>query len=317
MTIATGAAFALPVAFRQGDPRVIDFSSPRHRSKFGYLLLAPAVLLMALIIIYPILLSVDISMKDVRIARIGKAEPWTLKNYAWLFGSEEFWNAIWVTAKMVLMVGGTALVIGLATAILVNQRFKGRSLARLFVALPWAVPEVVATVIWAWMLDSSFGVINWALLKSGIISEGIQFASNATASFYSVCFVMIWKGYPLVSIMLLAGLQSIPQEQYQAAEVDGAGVWQRFFYITIPNLMPVIGVTMVITTLWVFRDFAIIHVLTQGGPIGATTTLSILTFEQSFSFFRMGQGAAVGVVTMIICAVISRALVSRFANSVH
>ncbi|MBR9763150.1 MAG: sugar ABC transporter permease [Rhodobacteraceae bacterium] len=297
---------------------MIDFSSPRHRSKFGYLLLAPAVLLMALIIIYPILLSVDISLQDVRIARVGAdREPWTTENYSWLFNSGEFWNAVWVTAKMVLTVGGISLIIGLATALLVNQRFRGRSLARLFVALPWAVPEVVATVIWAWMLDSSFGVINWLLLRAHLISEPIQFASNATAAFFAVCLVMIWKGYPLMSIMLLAGLQSIPEEQYQAARVDGANVWKRFIYVTLPNLAPVIGVTAVMTTLWVFRDFAIIYVLTQGGPIGGTTTLSILTFEQSFSFFKMGQGAAVGVVTMIICAVISRALVGRFASSAH
>lgn len=297
---------------------MIDFSAPRHRSKFGYLLLAPAVILMALIIVYPILLSVDISFQDVRIARIGgESEPWTLRNYEWLFTSEEFWSALTITTKMVVTVGFSALVIGLGTALLLNQKFKGRSVARLLVILPWAVPEVVATVIWAWMLDSSFGVINWGLLKLGLISEGIQFFSNPTAAFMAVCFVMIWKGYPLMAIMLLAGLQSIPEEQYQAAAVDGAGPWQRFWYVTIPNLAPVIGVTLIMTTLWVFRDFAIIYVLTQGGPIGSTSSLSILTYEQSFSFFRMGNGAAVGVVTMIICAFMSRALVGRFAKSVH
>lgn len=296
----------------------IDFSAPRHRTKFGYLLLAPAVLLMAAIIVYPILLSVNISLQDVRIAKVGDAgEPWTLKNYVWLFGSAEFWQGLWVTFKLVAVVGGLSVVIGFATAMLVNQKFRGRSIARLFIALPWAVPEVVATVIWAWMLDSSFGVINWLLLKAGMIAEPVQFFSNSAAAFAAVCFVMIWKGYPLTSIMLLAGLQSIPQEQYQAAMVDGAGPWQRFFYITVPNMLPVIGVTLVMTTLWVFRDFAIIYVLTQGGPIGSTTTLSILTFEQSFEFFRMGQGAAVGVVTMILCAIVSRALVSRMAKSVH
>jgi multiple sugar transport system permease protein len=296
---------------------VIDFSSPRHRTKFGYLLLAPAVLLMALIIVFPILLSVDISLQDVRVARIGESEPRTLENYDWLINSGEFWSSLLVTLRLVLVVGGISLVIGLGTALLVNNRFHGRSLARLFVALPWAVPEVVATVIWAWMLDSSFGLFNWLLLTSRVISAPLQFSSDPTAAFSAVAAVMIWKGYPLMSIMLLAGLQSIPEEHYQAAKVDGASAWQRFLYITLPSLAPVIGVTMVMTTLWVFRDFAIIHVLTRGGPIGSTTTLSILTWEQSFSFFRMGQGAAVGVVTMIICAIISRALVGRFAQTVH
>lgn len=296
---------------------MIDFSSPRHRTKFGYLLLAPAVLLMALIIVFPILLSVDISLQDVRVARIGDSEPRTLENYDWLVNSGEFWSSLLVTLRLVLVVGGISLVIGLATALLVNNRFHGRSLARLFVALPWAVPEVVATVIWAWMLDSSFGLFNWLLLTTRVLDAPLQFTSDPTAAFSAVAAVMIWKGYPLMSIMLLAGLQSIPEEHYQAAKVDGASAWQRLLYITLPSLAPVIGVTMVMTTLWVFRDFAIIHVLTRGGPIGSTTTLSILTWEQSFSFFRMGQGAAVGVVTMVICAIISRALVGRFAQTVH
>lgn len=302
---------------RGGKKTVIDFSSPRHRTKFGYLLLAPAVLLMALIIVFPILLSVDISLQDVRVARIGDSEPRTFENYDWLVNSGEFWSSLLVTLRLVLVVGGISLAIGLATALLVNNRFHGRSLARLFVALPWAVPEVVATVIWAWMLDSSFGLFNWLLLTTRVINAPFQFTSDPTAAFSAVAAVMIWKGYPLMSIMLLAGLQSIPEEHYQAAKVDGASAWQRLVYITLPSLAPVIGVTMVMTTLWVFRDFAIIHVLTRGGPIGSTTTLSILTWEQSFSFFRMGQGAAVGVVTMVICAIISRALVGRFAQTVH
>jgi multiple sugar transport system permease protein len=117
--------------------------------------------------------------------------------------------------------------------------------------------------------------------------------------------------------MLLAGLQSIPEEQYQAAKVDGASAWSRFLYITLPGLAPVIGVTVIMTTLWVFRDFSVIYVLTQGGPVGATSTLSILTWEQSFAFFRMGHGAAVGVVTMVLCVIISRALVGRFAQAAH
>ncbi|MDC0738312.1 sugar ABC transporter permease [Cognatishimia sp. SS12] len=297
---------------------MIDFSSPRHRHKLGYLLVAPALILMALIIVYPIVMSVDISFQDVKIARIGvDRKPWTFENYEWLFTSAKFYQSLWVTIKLLLVVGGAALAIGFATALLVNQKFKGRALARLLVALPWAVPEVVAVVIWAWMLDSSFGVLNWVLLSSGIVSKPIAFASDPVAAFASICFVMIWKGYPFICIMLLAGLQSIPEEQYQAASVDGANVFQRFLHVTIPNMLPVLGVAFIMTALWVFRDFAIIFVLTEGGPIGSTTSLAIMTFEESFKFFRMGQGSAVGVITLIICALLSRALVSRFAKSVN
>lgn len=296
---------------------MIDFSSPRHRHKLGYLLIAPALILMALIIVFPILLSVDISFQDVKIARIGAdRKPFTSENYSWLFSSGEFYSSLWVTIRLLLFVGGTALILGFAFALLLNERFKGRSVARLLVIMPWAVPEVVAVVIWAWMMDSSFGVFNWLLITSGIIDEPLAYASDPTSAFFAVCLVMIWKGYPFICIMLLAGLQSIPEEQYQAASVDGANVFQRFWHVTVPNMLPVLGVCFVMTSLWVFRDFAIIFVLTEGGPIGATKSLAIMTFEQSFQFFRMGRAAAVGVITLILCAIMSRALVSRFAKSV-
>jgi multiple sugar transport system permease protein len=222
-----------------------------------------------------------------------------------------------VTVRLVAFVSAVSLVIGLGTALLVNQQFRGRSLARLLVALPWAVPEVVAAVIWAWMFDNSFGILNWLLINLHLVGAPVQFLSQPASAFLSVGVVMIWKGYPFMSIMLLAGLQSIPEEQYQAAKVDGASAWSRFLYITLPGLAPVIGVTVIMTTLWVFRDFSVIYVLTQGGPVGATSTLSILTWEQSFAFFRMGHGAAVGVVTMVLCVIISRALVGRFAQAAH
>ncbi len=296
---------------------MIDFSSPRHRHKLGYLLIAPALIMMAALIVFPILLSVDISFQDVKIARIGTdRKPFSFENYVWLFTSAEFYHSLWVTFKLLAVVGGAALVIGFGTALLLNQKFKGRSVARLLMILPWAVPEVVAVVIWAWMLDNSFGVFNWILIRLSIISEPIAFVADPTAAFLSICMVMVWKGYPFICIMLLAGLQSIPEEQYQAAGVDGANVFQRFWHVTIPNMLPVLGVSFVMTALWVFRDFAIIFVLTEGGPIGSTKTLAIMTFEQSFQFFRMGHGASVGVITLVLCAIMSRALVSRFAKSV-
>ncbi len=117
---------------------------------------------------------------------------------------------------------------------------------------------------------------------------------------------MVWKGYPFVSIMALAGLQSIPEDYYAAARVDGAGPWQRLVHITLPSLMPVIAVTTILVVLWIFRDFSIIHVLTGGGPLKATQTLSIMTYEQAFGFFRMGYASAVGIVTLVICVLAAK-----------
>jgi multiple sugar transport system permease protein len=295
-----------------------DLASPRNRQKLGYLLLAPAVLLIFLIIIYPLVLSLDISFQDVKIARIGGArKAFTTANYEKLFASAEFWRSCWVTAKLIVIVTSACFAIGIATALLVNERFKGRTLARLLVALPWAVPEVVAVVIWWWIFDSSFGLMNWLLVISGIADKPIAWFSSPIGAFTVVSVVMIWKGYPFVSIMLLAGLQAIPEDYYQAAKVDGAGAWQRFINITLPCLAPVIGVTLILVVLWVFRDFTVIYILTGGGPYGTTQTLSIMTYEQAFGFHKMGYGAAVGMITLVFCLLASRFMVRRVADSIY
>lgn len=295
-----------------------DLASPRNQQKLGYLLLAPAVLLVFFIIIYPLVLSLDLSFQDVKIARIGAArKDFTLANYEKLFTSTEFWQSCWVSIKLILTVTSACFVIGMATALLVNEHFKGRTIARLLIALPWAVPEVVAVVIWWWIFDSSFGLMNWLLVISGLADKPISWFSSPLGAFTVVSVVMIWKGYPFVSIMLLAGLQAIPNDYYEAAKVDGAGAWQRFVNITFPCLFPVIGVTLILVVLWVFRDFTIIYVLTGGGPYGTTQTLSIMTYEQAFGFHKMGYGAAVGMITLVFCLLASRFMVQRVTSSIY
>jgi multiple sugar transport system permease protein len=166
-------------------------------------------------------------------------------------------------------------------------------------------------VIFAWIFDSSFGLMNWIFLSLGLADRTINWFSDPTAAFAVVATTMVWKGYPFVSIMSLAGLQSIPEDYYAAARVDGANALQRLVHITIPSLMPVLGVTMILVMLWIFRDFSIIYVLTGGGPLKATQTLAIMTYEQAFGFHRMGYGAAVGVVTLVICVVAAKLLMRR------
>jgi multiple sugar transport system permease protein len=290
----------------------LDLARPSRRHWLGYLLLAPAVLLIGLIILYPLIVSVDLSFQNVAIARLDQPRrPFTTANYERLFTSPDFWNAGWVTLKLVVIVSAFCFLLGLGTALLVNNRFRGRSLARLLVALPWAVPEVIAVVIFAWMFDSSFGLMNWIFIRLGLVDTTVNWFSSPVAAFFVVCVTMIWKGYPFVSIMMLAGLQSIPEDFYHAARVDGANAWQRLVNITLPSLMPVLGVTLVLVMLWVFRDFSIIYILTGGGPLKATQTLSIMTYEQAFGFFKMGYASAVGVVTLVICVIASRLMMGR------
>ncbi|MCK8782298.1 sugar ABC transporter permease [Rhizobium sp. NTR19] len=296
----------------------LDLSRPSRQHWLGYILLAPAVILVLLIIVYPLFVSIDLSFQQVKLVRLdAPRKAFTLVNYERLFASPDFWMACWVTLKLTVVVTLFCLLMGLGTALLVNNRFKGRNLARLIVALPWAVPEVIATVIFAWIFDSSFGLMNWLFVSTGLTDKMISWFSDTTAAFWVVAVTMIWKGYPFVSIMTLAGLQAIPADFYNAAKVDGANVFQRFRYITLPSLVPVLGVTLVLTILWVFRDFSIVKVLTDGGPLKATQTLSIMTYNEAFGFFNFGYASAVGVVTLIICVIASMLMLGRETKAMY
>ena len=307
-----------PRAYSASRGRFLDLARPSRQHLVGYILLAPAVLLVAAIIVWPLVLAVDLSFQEVKIPRMGaEGRPFSTANYVWLFNSPEFWTACWVTLKMVVTVTLGSLLVGLSTALLVNNRFRGRTAARVGVALPWAVPEIIAVVIFAWIFDSSFGLMSWLFVTLGLADGMIAWVSTPGAAFWAVALTMIWKGFPFVSIMMLAGLQSIPADFYAAARVDGAGPLQRFRWITLPLLMPVLGVTLVLVILWVFRDFSIIKVLTQGGPLKSTQTLSIMTYDQAFQFQNFGRAAAVGVVTLVICVLASLLMLGRQSKSIY
>jgi multiple sugar transport system permease protein len=296
----------------------LELGRPSRQHWLGYILLAPAVLMIAGIILYPLLLSLDLSLQDVEIPRLDRPrKPFTLDNYARLFSSSDFWMALGVTLRLIFVVTVGVFIVGIATALLVNNRFRGRFLARLVVALPWAIPEVIAAVIFTWMFHATFGVVSWTLFRLDVVDYMISWFSDPILAFAVISVTMIWKGYPFVTIMVLAGLQSIPEDFHHAAKVDGASPWQRFTNITIPCLMPILAVTAVLVVLWVFRDFSTIYILTGGGPLKSTQTLSIMTYEESFSYFRMGYAAALGVVTFILCAIAALFLVGRRADSIY
>ena len=279
---------------------------------FPYFFLFPAIIFITLIIVYPIVLSLDLSFQDIKIAKLSSPrKPWSLDNYVKLIFSEEFWYACWITIKLIITVVLSCFLLGFTTALLVNKKFHGRKLARLLVALPWAIPEVIAGTVWIWLFDSTSGLINWLFITINLIDKPLNWFSNPTAAFSTICVVMVWKGYPFISIMILAGLQSVPQELYDASKVDGAKVIDQFKHVTIPSISPIIGVSLVLLVLWVFRDFAIITLLTEGGPIGSTRTLAILTYETAFSYYKMGYGSAIGIVTLLFCLVVSIIMIKK------
>ncbi|WP_312794606.1 sugar ABC transporter permease [Tianweitania sp.] len=298
--------------------KFFDLARPSRQHLLGYILIAPAVLMVAAIIVWPLFVAIDLSFQQVKIPRLGAAgKPFSFANYQWLLNSQEFWLACWVTLKLVVVVTIGSVLVGLGSALLVNNKFRGRTIARLGMALPWAVPEIIAVVIFAWMFNSSFGLFGWLALQLGLSDQMVPWVSDASAAFLAVAITMVWKGFPFVSIMCLAGLQSIPADYYAAARVDGASAFQRFRWITLPLLTPVLGVTVVLTLLWVFRDFSIIKVLTGGGPLRSTQTLSIMTYDQAFQYHNFGRAAAVGVLTLVICVLASLLMLGRRSRSIY
>jgi len=280
--------------------------SARGPQVFAYLLLAPAIVTLAVVVFYPVLTGIDISFRRIEIYTPGTPRgPLTLANYVRLLQTPGFLQAVRVSLAYVVISIGCALVIGFGTALLLNQRFRGRTVARMLAVMPWAIPPVVAVNIWWWILDPSYGLLNWVLLRLGLIAQPVNWITQPGPALAAVSMVTVWKGYPFFVVMLLAGLQAVPQDLYDAVAVDGAGPLGAFRHITLPALRGVTALATLLSVLWVFREFTIIWVLTGGGPIRATETLAIMTYREAFANFRMGFAAAIGVVTLLVSTVIS------------
>lgn len=264
-----------------------------------YLLLAPAMAAMGLFILYPIGYSVWLSLHKVDFLRPQAGRPFIgLQNYVKLFGDPTFWNASQVTLVYTSIAVVASFVIGLATALLLNEQFRGRVLARSIVIIPWAVPYVAAILIWKWMLNTDFGIINYILIKLGLFTDGINWLVSPIWAMVAVLVVTIWTQYPFITMMHLAALQGIAVELHEAATIDGAGVLDRFRYITWPGLSQVNTAAILLLVIWNFRKFTIIYTMTGGGPMRSTETLVIQTYRQAFSFYNMGYASAIGTVIL-------------------
>lgn len=265
-----------------------------RRVLLGYLFVAPLLLWLAAAILYPLLSAVALSVQNIKI--IGTTGEFVgLENYTRILGAESFWQAF---GRSVIWVVGNAVVQTLAafaTALILNQRFPGQRFARIWIILSWIVPTVVVVIIWRWLLSSS-GVVNYLLMTLGLVDEPVGFFSTPTAASISVILINAWRWFPFMAVTVLAALQSIPQELYEAAAVDGATARQRFFSITLPLLQPVLFVLGLVGTLLSFNVFDVIWLLTGGGPSSATTTLPVLIYDTAFTKYRLSQAAAISVV---------------------
>lgn len=234
-----------------------------------------------------------------------EAKTFTLENYVKLAKDDLFWNALSITFRFVASTVILHLIVGLAVALALNAQIKANRLFRIMAILPWTVPDVISGLVWRFMYNPTSGIINHLLREAGLTRSYIEWLAKPQLALPSVIFADVWRGYPFVMIILLAGLQAIPRELYEAARVDGASSFQEFRHITIPLLTRMIIIAAALDTIWQFRRFGLIYNMTLGGPGHVTEILSLYVYKQYFKYLNFEYASAVAVVLAIIMLVIS------------
>ncbi len=260
---------------------------------FSWVMLAPGVLFLLAFVAYPFFYGVFLSLQDRPVARSGVFVG--LANFAALAGDPVFWQVsrntlVYAAATTVLKVVG-----GMALALVLNQPFRGRNLARAFLLLPFIVPTVLSTIAWLWIFDPTFSVVNWFLVQVGAVKSGFSWLGNATLAMAAIIIVNTWRGIPFYGITLLAGLQTISPDLYEAASIDGANTRQRFVHVTLPIIKPVLIIVTMFSVIFTFSDFQLIYILTGGGPANATHVFATYAFNVGMSGGQLGLGAAVAL----------------------
>lgn len=274
------------------------------KNRIAYVFLAPAVLVMLSIVFYPLLLGIIYSftnMDQYNMGNIANPPSWEwigLKNYSSLFqdANSEFWmvtvtTVIWTAANVFFH-----FTIGLLLAVLLNRKIKGRTVYRMLMLVPWAVPSFVAAFSWRWMFNTDFGIINLTLAAWGF--DPIPWLSQKWTALFAVILTNIWLGIPFMMVTILGGLQSIPKELYEAAEVDGATVWERFRHITLPMLRPVSLSIILLGIIWTFNQFSVIYLVTQGAPYRQTDILVTYAYQEAFTNWNLGMASTYGVIIL-------------------
>ena len=269
-----------------------------HRSslrRMPYWLLSPAVLATLVVVFYPMLqagitsLYYDVLWKPKATRFLG------LDNFVAIARDPVFWASLGRTALWIGITVPLQLALGFVTALLLNQQFRWRTLARSMILIPWALPSVVIGLMWSWIYHPQVGLLNDLLLRVGLLNTAIPWLADPDTALYSIIAALVWQGFPFFAIMILAGLQTIPANLYEAAAIDGATTWQQFVEITLPGLKSVLVTAVMLRIIWVANSMDVIYVMTGGGPGYATHTLPLYAFKRTYSSMDFGYGSALAV----------------------
>lgn len=269
-----------------------------------YLLLAPAIIALLVFVVVPVGFSLYLSLTNAELLRFDQREFIGFGNYERLLARDVFWQSLYNTLAYTAGSVVLSFGMGLFTALLLNQEFRFRGLARTMISIPWAVPWLVTTTIWYVMFNPQMGPINEVLKGLGLIQTGVPWLYQNSTAMIAIIIVTAWRIFPTATLLILAGLQSIVPDLYEAAKVDGANAWQRFRYVTLPSLRSVNLVVIVLLTITAFKLFTVAWTLTQGGPGTATTVLSVYTYQEAFSSNRIGRASALATLSVLVSSVL-------------
>jgi multiple sugar transport system permease protein len=278
----------------------------RDDRRFAFVLLLPALVATGLLILYPMYLVVMLSLREGKSMNFldSSGLPLGLSHYRDVLSDPATWASAVTTLVYTAGSMGPAFIGGFAFALLLNERFPGRRWLRSLALLPWAVPGVLVSVLFLWLLDASYGIVNAALRDLGLISRDVAWFTDERTAMAAVIAPTIWKSMPFFTLTILAALQAVPEELYEAARMDGANRLQRLRFVTWPAVRGAAVLALVLNTLWAFREFDIIFATTGGGPYRATETLGIRAYQEAFSYFEIGRACVLGMVMLAFAMVL-------------
>jgi multiple sugar transport system permease protein len=288
----------------------------RQEKITGWIMLFPALLVLGLVFIYPIARAFWLSWFTENLGTQLQPVFTGLGNYQRMLGDGRFWQSLGNTAIFTVISVFLELLLGLGVALVLNKSFWGRGVVRTVAIIPWALPTAVMGLAWAWIFNDQYGVVNDLLLRLGLIDTGINWLGTPTLAMIALIVADVWKTTPFISIILLAGLQSISEDLYEAHRLDGASPWQSFTQITLPLLMPQILIALLFRFAQSFGIFDLIQVMTGGGPAGSTETVSIYIYSTVMRYLDFGYGAALVVVTFLLL-VFAVAIISGLLKKVR
>ncbi|WP_058308602.1 carbohydrate ABC transporter permease [Gracilibacillus massiliensis] len=270
------------------------------RHTIAYVFMLPAVIFLVLLLLVPVINVFINSMYESNLLIVGDDVFVGFENFLNVIQDPLFWTTVKNSFVYTFGSVGGEYIVGLSTAILLNQKIKGRALFRGIMIIPWVVPIVVAGMTWRWMLNPEYGIVNVLLMNIGLIDQSINWLGSESTAMFSVIWINVWRSFPFYTISFLAVLQTINKSELEAAEIDGANMFQKFWKITFPKLGGISIILIVLHLIWTFNNFDFIWILTEGGPLNATETLAIATYKEAFMKYHYGSASAISVLMVVI-----------------